>query len=73
MSTSGPATSGCENAAGNAAQPGADPDESFEAQRLAVGAGAGIRNRELTEDVARDLIEDLDLRQAAHHTASPER
>jgi hypothetical protein len=71
MSTSGPATSGCENAAGNAAQPGADPDESFEAQRLAVGAG--IRNRELTEDVARDLIEDLDLGQAAHHTASPER
>ncbi|MBM7774259.1 CPA1 family monovalent cation:H+ antiporter [Actinokineospora baliensis] len=45
--------------------PNADPDASFEAQRLAIGKA--VMQRQLTEDVARDLIEEIDLRQAAHH------
>ena len=52
--------------ADTAAQPAADLDASFEAQRLALGKA--VNDRELTEDVARLLIEDIDLRQAASHT-----
>ncbi|BAL87632.1 putative sodium/proton antiporter [Actinoplanes missouriensis 431] len=49
-----------------AAEPAPDVDASFEAQRLALGLA--VRNHEVTEEVARELIEDLDLRQAARHT-----
>ncbi|MFC7274185.1 cation:proton antiporter [Paractinoplanes rhizophilus] len=54
-------------AAQAAAGPSADLDAAFEAQRLALGAA--VRNRELAEEVARSMIEDVDLRQAAVHTA----
>ncbi|WP_203909681.1 cation:proton antiporter [Rhizocola hellebori] len=52
-----------------ARQPATDPDASFENQRLAVGKA--VSERRLTEEVARALIEDLDLRQAATHTMPP--
>ncbi|GAB1640144.1 cation:proton antiporter [Krasilnikovia sp. MM14-A1259] len=45
----------------------ADIDASFEAQRLALGRA--VVERQVTEELARELIEDLDLRQAARHTA----
>ncbi|MEU4695252.1 sodium:proton antiporter [Actinoplanes sp. NPDC023714] len=41
-------------------------DASFDAQRAAVGTA--VRDRVISEEVARELIEDLDLRQAARHT-----
>ncbi|MFI5897599.1 cation:proton antiporter [Actinoplanes sp. NPDC051513] len=50
-----------------AAQPAADVDASFEAQRRALGTA--VMERRLAEEIARALIEDLDLRQAAMHTA----
>jgi monovalent cation/hydrogen antiporter len=53
-----------------AAEPAADLDAAYDAQRLAVGRA--VHDNELTEEVARELIEDLDLRQAAHHT-TPEK
>ncbi|BBH67992.1 sodium/hydrogen exchanger [Actinoplanes sp. OR16] len=43
-----------------------DVDDSFDAQRAAVGTA--MKNRLISEEVARELIEDLDLRQAARHT-----
>jgi NhaP-type Na+/H+ or K+/H+ antiporter len=49
-----------------AAAPAADVDEAFEHQRNALGAA--VRERSLTEEMARELIEDIDLRQAARHT-----
>lgn len=55
--------------AGAAAEPAADIDEGFEKQRLALGTA--VRDRRLTEEIARELIEDIDLRQAARHTADP--
>ncbi|WP_239165138.1 cation:proton antiporter [Actinoplanes palleronii] len=51
-----------------AAQPATDVDASFEAQRLALGRA--VMERTVTEDLARELIEDLDLRQAARHTTT---
>jgi CPA1 family monovalent cation:H+ antiporter len=52
-----------------AAQPAADIDASFEQQRHALGAA--VQDNRLTEETARALIEDIDLRQAAHHTGDP--
>jgi NhaP-type Na+/H+ or K+/H+ antiporter len=52
-----------------AAQPAADIDASFEQQRHALGVA--VRDNRLTEEMARALIEDIDLRQAAHHTGDP--
>ncbi|MEV6595459.1 sodium:proton antiporter [Actinoplanes sp. NPDC051346] len=49
-----------------AALPSTDLDESFEAQRLALARAA--MKRQITEEIARELIEDIDLRQAARHT-----
>ncbi|MET0419340.1 MAG: hypothetical protein ABW022_25285 [Actinoplanes sp.] len=43
-----------------------DPEASFEAQRLAVAEA--VHERRLPEETARELIEDIDLRQAARHT-----
>ncbi|GAA3010601.1 cation:proton antiporter [Actinokineospora diospyrosa] len=48
-----------------ASLPEGDPDASFDAQRFAVGQA--VMRRQLTEDVARDIVEEIDLRQAAHH------
>ncbi|MFI5491270.1 cation:proton antiporter [Actinoplanes sp. NPDC051859] len=45
----------------------ADIDAAFEAQRLALGRA--VRDRVITEELAREMIEDIDLRQAARHTA----
>ncbi|MCY1137585.1 sodium:proton antiporter [Actinoplanes sp. Pm04-4] len=59
---------GREIVAEAAAQPEPDVDAGFEAQRLALGKA--VRDRELSEEIARELIEDIDLRQAARHTAS---
>ncbi|MGX6606050.1 hypothetical protein ACWKSP_28560 [Micromonosporaceae bacterium Da 78-11] len=56
---------GREIVAAAAAEPAASVDASFDAQRLALGLG--VRERRLTEDTARELIEDIDLRQAAQH------
>jgi hypothetical protein len=39
---------------------------AFGAQRLALGRA--VRERRLTEDVARDLIKEIDLRRTARHT-----
>ncbi|MEU8660622.1 cation:proton antiporter domain-containing protein [Actinoplanes philippinensis] len=50
--------------AGAVAEP--DPDAAFEAQRLALGRA--VHDQRLSEDVARELIEGIDLRQAARHT-----
>ncbi|MEU4217384.1 sodium:proton antiporter [Actinoplanes sp. NPDC026623] len=55
--------------AGASAEPATDPDASFEAQRLALGRA--VMERRLTEEIAREMIEDIDLRQAARHTAHP--
>jgi monovalent cation/hydrogen antiporter len=55
--------------ADTAAESAADMDAVFEAQRHALGLA--VRNRELTEDIARAMIEDVDLRQAARHTGPP--
>ena len=52
-------------AAEAAAQPAADVDAGFEAQRLAVATA--VRDHQLSEEIARELIEDIDLRQAARH------
>ncbi|BFU45805.1 cation:proton antiporter [Krasilnikovia sp. MM14-A1004] len=49
-----------------AAEPAADLDATFEAQRLALGRA--VMERRLTEEIARAMIEDIDLRQAARHT-----
>ncbi|GGK95590.1 cation:proton antiporter [Mangrovihabitans endophyticus] len=43
-----------------------DPDTAFEQQRLALGRA--VMQRQLDEDTARRLIEDIDLREAARHT-----
>ncbi|MEU7909138.1 sodium:proton antiporter [Actinoplanes sp. NPDC049118] len=51
------------------ALPAADLDASFEAQRLALGKA--VTERRLTEEIARAMIEDIDLRQAARHTLHP--
>ncbi|MEV6303088.1 sodium:proton antiporter [Actinoplanes sp. NPDC051861] len=56
-----------EVVAGAAAEPAADVDAGFEAQRLAVATA--VAQRRLTEEIAREVIEDIDLRQAARHTA----
>jgi monovalent cation/hydrogen antiporter len=48
---------------------GVDVDQAFEDQRLALGRA--VHERKLTEEIARELIEDIDLRQAARHTAAP--
>ncbi|MFF5080493.1 cation:proton antiporter [Actinoplanes sp. NPDC000266] len=50
-----------------AAQPAADLDASFEAQRLAVTTA--VHDHRIGQDVARDIIDELDLRQAARHTS----
>jgi len=52
-----------------AAEPAADVDASFDAQRRALGTA--VNDHRLTEEVARSMIEDLDLRQAARHTVPP--
>lgn len=52
-----------------AAEPAADLDASFDAQRRALGTA--VNDHRLTEEVARSMIEDLDLRQAARHTVPP--
>ncbi|WP_250028947.1 cation:proton antiporter [Paractinoplanes maris] len=57
---------GREIAAEVAARPSDDIDASFDGQRLALGKA--VRDHELSEEIARELIEDLDLRQAARHT-----
>jgi NhaP-type Na+/H+ or K+/H+ antiporter len=49
-----------------AAEPAGDVDDSFERQRKALGAA--VHENRLTEEMARDVIEDIDLRQAARHT-----
>jgi monovalent cation/hydrogen antiporter len=46
----------------------ADVDAAFDAQRLALGAA--VSEHTLTEEIAREMIEDIDLRQAARHTAA---
>jgi NhaP-type Na+/H+ or K+/H+ antiporter len=51
------------------AEPATDLDASYEAQRSALGRA--VSERRLTEEIAREIIEDLDLRQAARHTAPP--
>ncbi|MGK5680560.1 cation:proton antiporter [Actinoplanes sp. URMC 104] len=56
-------------ASGATAEPTADVDATFEAQRRALATA--VRDRELTEDIARELIEEVDLRQAARHTTFP--
>jgi CPA1 family monovalent cation:H+ antiporter len=53
------------------AQATGDLDAHFDAQRLALGKA--VLDHHLTEEVARDLIEDIDLRQAAVHTAPAHR
>jgi CPA1 family monovalent cation:H+ antiporter len=60
---------GREIVARTAAEPSAGLDDSFEKQRLALGKA--VADHDLTEDVARELIEGIDLRQAAWHTAPP--
>ncbi|MEV4350519.1 sodium:proton antiporter [Actinoplanes sp. NPDC049596] len=50
-----------------AAQPAADLDASFDAQRLALATA--VRDHKVDQDVAREIIDELDLRQAARHTA----
>jgi len=50
-----------------AAEPAADIDESFDRQRTALGVA--VHDNRLTEEIGRRLIEDIDLRQAARHTA----
>ncbi|WP_250002416.1 hypothetical protein [Actinoplanes sp. M2I2] len=57
---------GRQIAAEAATRPAADVDAGFEAQRLALGKA--VRHRHLSEETARELIEDVDLRQAARHT-----
>jgi NhaP-type Na+/H+ or K+/H+ antiporter len=52
-----------------AAEPATDVDDGFEKQRLALGLA--VRDHRLTEEIARELIEDVDLRQAARHTSDP--
>jgi monovalent cation/hydrogen antiporter len=52
-----------------AAEPAADVDAAFEAQRLALGRA--VAEHRLPEDAARELIEDIDLRQAARHVTPP--
>jgi monovalent cation/hydrogen antiporter len=52
-----------------AAQPSKGIDDSFEKQRLALGQA--VSERSLPEDIAREVIEDIDLRQAARHTDQP--
>jgi NhaP-type Na+/H+ or K+/H+ antiporter len=49
-----------------AAESAPDEDASFERQRHALAEA--VRDRRLTEEMARALIEDIDLRQAARHT-----
>jgi CPA1 family monovalent cation:H+ antiporter len=49
-----------------AAGPADDTDASFDAQRLALAEA--VRERRLDEETARELVEDVDLRQAAQHT-----
>ncbi|GIF19672.1 sodium/hydrogen exchanger [Paractinoplanes tereljensis] len=44
----------------------AEIDAHYDAQRAALGKA--VMERQLTEDIAREAIEDLDLRQAAQHT-----
>lgn len=55
-----------EIAAEASATPAGDVDESFEHQRRALAVA--VHERRLTEEIARELIEDIDLRQAARHT-----
>jgi monovalent cation/hydrogen antiporter len=52
-----------------ASQPSNGIDDSFEKQRLALGQA--VAERSLSEDIARAVIEDIDLRQAARHTDEP--
>ena len=54
-----------------AAEPSSDIDDGFERQRLALGRA--VAEHHVTEEVARELIEDIDLRQAARHTGDPAR
>ncbi|GAA0536032.1 cation:proton antiporter [Paractinoplanes ferrugineus] len=51
------------------AGPAETDDARFEAQRAALGKA--VMERRLTEDIAREMIEEIDLRQAAHHTTTP--
>ncbi|WP_034218155.1 cation:proton antiporter [Actinoplanes subtropicus] len=60
-----------EAVAGKRDQAITDPDAWFDAQRLALGKA--VLERRLTEEVARAMIEDIDLRQAARHTLPPNR
>ncbi|WP_433789463.1 cation:proton antiporter [Actinoplanes sp. CA-252034] len=50
------------------AEAAADPDSdtAYEEQRLALGRA--VHEQRVSEDVARELIEEIDLRQAARHT-----
>ncbi|XVV13229.1 cation:proton antiporter [Actinoplanes sp. CA-131856] len=50
-----------------AAQPAADLDAGFDAQRLALTTA--VHDHRVGQDVARDIIDELDLRQAARHTS----
>ncbi|GIE92056.1 cation:proton antiporter [Actinoplanes regularis] len=52
-------------------EPAGDPDAGFEAQRLALGRA--VMERRLTEEIARAMIDEIDLRQAARHTLPPAR
>jgi NhaP-type Na+/H+ or K+/H+ antiporter len=49
-----------------AAKPAADVDASYEAQRFALSEA--VHERRLTDEVARAMIDEIDLRQAARHT-----
>jgi CPA1 family monovalent cation:H+ antiporter len=51
------------------AEPAETNDARFEAQRAALGMA--VAEHRITEDIAREMIEEVDLRQAAHHTTPP--
>jgi CPA1 family monovalent cation:H+ antiporter len=55
------------SAGGDFASAGADL--AFDAQRKALGQA--VADRVLSEEIAREMIEEIDLRQAALHTAPP--
>ena len=52
-----------------ATEPAADLDAEFDAQRRALGQA--VADHRLSEEIAREMIEEVDLRQAARHTDQP--
>jgi Na+/H+ antiporter len=60
---------GREILAGAAVEPAAGLDAGFDAQRRALGRA--VAERRLSEETAREMIKEVDLRQAARHTAGP--